>query len=176
MQDSTRKPECKCMMGYTGPKCQHQTFCVSGQCLNGGTCVANTDDSLQPICHCPQGFFGLRCETSLKTHDGSSESSTGNDESSGLTWIIVLVFIVVAVSVAGVSGCMAYVVMRRKQYGFNRYKRYRVFVFTTIFIFHFLVSFSFLKFSQVLICLSSLFFTVDDHSCMLECTTQAPLR
>ena len=36
------------------------------------------------------------------------------EEDSGLTWILVLIFILVALSVASISGCVAYCVMRRK--------------------------------------------------------------
>ena len=36
-------------------------------------------------------------------------------EDAGITWVLVLVFIAVVVAVAGVSGCVAYFIMKRKQ-------------------------------------------------------------
>jgi len=61
---------------------------------------------------CLPGYFGSRCEEK----DYEKTNWPANNDENSFTWIIVLVFILVALSVASLSGCMAYLVMRRKEY------------------------------------------------------------
>lgn len=78
--------------------------------------LASKQIYLNNVCSCPETFTGSRCQT-LKLDSSRSSSEDGG----GITWVLVLVFIVVAVAVAGISGCAAYFIMRRKQYDFFKF-------------------------------------------------------
>ena len=58
MSDTTF--ECVCADGYEGIYCESEANeCLSGPCLNGGTC---TDLFNAYSCQCTQYFFGDTCE------------------------------------------------------------------------------------------------------------------
>ena len=51
--------KCKCLEGFSGPRCESYDPCVSMRCENGGTCVLSP--SLK--CNCLKGFSGIRCQS-----------------------------------------------------------------------------------------------------------------
>jgi len=48
---------CDCPDGFSGPNCDTEDLCVTGQviCQNGGVCI-------EGVCDCPEGFSGAKCE------------------------------------------------------------------------------------------------------------------
>ncbi|XP_021948531.2 low-density lipoprotein receptor-related protein 1 isoform X4 [Folsomia candida] len=104
-----QQKECKCINGWNGFRCEQNPVCTNFYCFNGGTCMPNPDSRMLPTCKCAQGFYGLRCDRP----DIQGKAWPSNEEN-GFTWVLVLVFILVALGVASFSGCVAYLVMRRK--------------------------------------------------------------
>jgi len=50
--------ECKCLKGFSGPRCESYDPCVSMRCENGGTCISRP--TLK--CKCLNGYTGLHCD------------------------------------------------------------------------------------------------------------------
>ncbi|XP_076069558.1 LDL receptor protein 1 isoform X2 [Oratosquilla oratoria] len=55
---SNNETNCICKIGFTGLNCQQ---CSAFECLNGGICRKQDDDST-PVCICPPGYHGPRCD------------------------------------------------------------------------------------------------------------------
>ena len=53
--------ECMCHSGHYGPRCEHYNPCVLSPCLNGATCVNQTDGTFH--CNCAEGFEGHLCSS-----------------------------------------------------------------------------------------------------------------
>ena len=62
-------------------------------------------------CRCPPSYHGARCQV----QDFRAEADDAEGENEGVTWVLVLVFTAVAFVIVLAAGCIAYVVMRRKQ-------------------------------------------------------------
>ncbi|CAG7828356.1 unnamed protein product [Allacma fusca] len=105
-----KTPTCVCQPSWKGIRCQYKDSCAK-YCFNGGTCTPSLEYSAEPTCICLPGYAGHRCQTLL---DKAGRAGAPQEEG-GITWALVLVFIVVAVAVAGFSGCAAYFIMKRKQ-------------------------------------------------------------
>ena len=78
LNEMTSKFKCNCNQHFTGVKCDIDLSpCALHPCLNGGTCLETTTNSLGYICICKQFFNGTLCEKKVNICQNETCSSNG---------------------------------------------------------------------------------------------------
>ena len=77
--DTSQPPVCLCAPGWSGTDCATEE-CVPQTCVNGGTCVVSSNNSL--ACLCSSGYAGYQCQIDLSLE---GEASTAPLTSRGLS-------------------------------------------------------------------------------------------